>query len=102
MLRFTPSQRVIRAGPAEERQCRRLGLHAADAGARWRALRAAVPHPAAGAQLRLPYQLGHYEGADAPEDAMLMTLPVRAALSIAQHSQLPQSVLLARSSTCFW
>lgn len=24
-----------------------------------------------------PYQLGHYEGADAPEDAMLMTLPVR-------------------------
>ena len=23
-----------------------------------------------------PYQLGHYEGADAPEDAMLMTLPV--------------------------
>ena len=27
-----------------------------------------------------PYQLGHYEGADAPEDAMLMTLPVRAAL----------------------
>ena len=27
-----------------------------------------------------PYQLGHYEGADAPEDAMLMTLPVRGAL----------------------
>ena len=24
-----------------------------------------------------PYQLGHYESADAPEDAMLMTLPVR-------------------------
>ena len=24
-----------------------------------------------------PYQLGHYEGADVPEDAMLMTLPVR-------------------------
>ena len=33
-----------------------------------------------------PYQLGHYEGADAPEDAMLMTLPVRAALSIAKES----------------
>ena len=49
-----------------------------------------------------PYQLGHYEGADAPEDAMLMTLPVRAALSTAKDSQLPQSVLLAHSSTCFW
>lgn len=24
-----------------------------------------------------PYQLGHFEGADAPEDAMLMTVPVR-------------------------
>ena len=23
-----------------------------------------------------PYQLGHYEGADSPEDAMLMTVPV--------------------------
>ena len=33
-----------------------------------------------------PYQLGHYEGADAPEDAMLMTLPVRAALPIAKES----------------
>ncbi len=27
-----------------------------------------------------PYQLGHYEGADSPEDAMLMTLPVRCRL----------------------
>ncbi|BDA46553.1 Protein phosphatase PTC7 homolog fig at C-terminar half [Coccomyxa sp. Obi] len=25
-----------------------------------------------------PYQLGHYEGADSPEDAMLMTVPVEA------------------------
>ena len=37
-----------------------------------------------------PYQLGHYEGADAPEDAMLMTLPVRAAIVIAEALQLPQ------------
>jgi protein phosphatase PTC7 len=29
-----------------------------------------------------PYQLGHYEGADAPEDAMLMTLPVRVLLPL--------------------
>ena len=33
-----------------------------------------------------PYQLGHYEGADAPEDAMLMTLPVRAVLFIEKMS----------------
>ena len=37
-----------------------------------------------------PYQLGHYEGADAPEDAMLMTLPVHAALITAKPLQLPQ------------
>lgn len=36
-----------------------------------------------------PYQLGHYEGADAPEDAMLMTLPVR-------HLFMPHSVVLFR------
>lgn len=40
-----------------------------------------------------PYQLGHYEGADAPEDAMLMTLPVLAALMIAKALQLPQYAL---------
>ena len=37
-----------------------------------------------------PYQLGHYEGADAPEDAMLMTLPVRAALLNARRTHLPR------------
>ncbi len=29
-----------------------------------------------------PYQLGHYDGADSPEDAMLMTVPVGASLPV--------------------
>ena len=36
-----------------------------------------------------PYQLGHYEGADAPEDAMLMTLPVSVSASVRCHAEDP-------------
>ena len=39
-----------------------------------------------------PYQLGHYEGADAPEDAMLMTLPVSlCCLCLCQAMQLTRA-----------
>lgn len=39
-----------------------------------------------------PYQLGHYEGADSPEDAMLMTVPVG---DTAAECQSPVAVVLS-------